>query len=235
MTHSVHLLQPCEAWPFDPVCCDLPEVDPEWGIDVEAVIDRQSKAATDILWQLTGRKFATGCTTTLRLRPPCRGSCGGGCRLRVEYAGTHIEPVSVSVGGDILDEADWTWQAPWLCLNTGCSCSCQSGCIDCAAAGSVCVDVEVGAPLNDSGIAAYSTFVCELVKGCLPIECGCRLPPGILEIVSQGMRIRVADLESLTHLTGIHEVDMWIRAENPYRARQPSWLSSPELHQPARR
>jgi hypothetical protein len=234
MTHSSHLFSPCEPWPFDPTCCDLPVLDDSLGIDLEALIDRQAQVATDMLWQLTGRKFATGCVQTLQLKPPCRGSCGGSCRLYVGYGGMPLSIEAVTVGGEALDPEEYHWSSPWLCLNRSCkpSCPCTKGCSTCSSPGVICVDVSPGIPLDEQGIAAYSTFVCELVKGCLPIDCGCRLPPGILELSAQGVRMKIADLDGLLRLTGIKEVDDWVRVVNPYHARQPSWLSSPELRQP---
>jgi hypothetical protein len=234
MTHSVHVLQPCASWPFDPICCELPDVDPELGIDVEALIERQSRVATDMLWQLTGRKFTTGCTTTLQLAPPCRGTCSGSCRLYVGYAGMFLNVDGVTIGGEELDESEYDWRQPWLCLDRPCKprCSCVKGCLTCNSPGMVCVDVVPGMPLDESGIAAFSTLVCELVKGCLPFDCGCRLPPGVLELSAQGVRMKIADLDGLLRLTGLKEVDDWVMSVNPYRARQPSWLSSPELRQP---
>ncbi len=57
---------PCEAWPLDLSCCDLPEdVDP-------AVIDRWAMVATKILWAFSGRRLGPSCPHTVR---PCRRAC----------------------------------------------------------------------------------------------------------------------------------------------------------------
>lgn len=57
---------PCEAWPVDTSCCDLPEGTPQ------ETIDRWALVATTYLWLSTGRRYGPSCPVTVR---PCRKSC----------------------------------------------------------------------------------------------------------------------------------------------------------------
>lgn len=59
----------------------------------------------------------------------------------------------------------------------------------------------------------------------------CRLPRRTSQVQRQGVTVSVADPEEVINagLTGIAEIDMWIRALNPYRLAQPTTVWSPDL------
>lgn len=57
---------PCEPWPFDPSCCDVPD-----GVK-QSDIDRWRQVATSILFFLSGRRWGPSCPLTVR---PCGRSC----------------------------------------------------------------------------------------------------------------------------------------------------------------
>lgn len=76
-----------------------------------------------------------------------------------------------------------------------------------------------GVPVPPGGLAVASAYACELVKACTNAA-GCRLPKGYLleSVTREGVAMRFKDpLELLTSgLTGLGEVDAWIKAVNPY-------------------
>ncbi|WP_019061688.1 hypothetical protein [Streptomyces prunicolor] len=111
---------PCEPWPFDPVCCNLPE-----GVDQE-VIDRQRSVATFILWALSGRRWGPSCPYTVR---PCRRACLDAYPLTVRWqtAGPWIPYLG----------RDGAWRNASVC-------SCKSDC----SCGELC-EVRLEAPVHD--------------------------------------------------------------------------------------
>ncbi|QKW06931.1 hypothetical protein HUT18_11535 [Streptomyces sp. NA04227] len=57
---------PCDPWPVDLSCCDLPD-------DTQTeVIERWTKVATIMLWRLSGMRWGPSCPVSVR---PCRRSC----------------------------------------------------------------------------------------------------------------------------------------------------------------
>jgi hypothetical protein len=99
---------PCEPWPFEPECCQLPE-----GVGPET-IDRWRAVATSILWALSGRRWGPSCPYTVR---PCRKRC-------LDSSG----PISFQAGGTgpwiPYIGADGVWRNASVC---GCKSDCSCG------------------------------------------------------------------------------------------------------------
>lgn len=77
---------PCEAWPVDLACCDLP---PD---TTQEVIDRWALVASTHLWLASGRRYGPSCPVTVR---PCRRSCA-------------------DVWGPLLPRWGSGWQGSWF-------------------------------------------------------------------------------------------------------------------------
>lgn len=101
---------PCEPWPIDWSCCDVPD-------DTEpAALNRWAMAATTILWRLSGMRWGPSCPHTVR---PCRRSC---------LTGAPVTPHWGSAGGWVpYMDASGTWRNASIC---GCvsDCSCTELC-----------------------------------------------------------------------------------------------------------
>ncbi|MFG2404281.1 hypothetical protein ACGFR8_08055 [Streptomyces brevispora] len=99
----------CEAWPVE-LCCDTESVD-------QAVIDRWSLVASQILFRLSGRRWGPSCPVTVR---PCRRSCLDTAPVSFQ-AGVGTGPWVPYIG------ADGEWRNGAVC---GCasSCSCTELC-----------------------------------------------------------------------------------------------------------
>lgn len=98
---------PCDPWPIDPACCDLPDdVDP-------AVVERWQQVATNILWALSGRRWGPSCPITVR---PCRRKCMDAYPLTVRW-GT-VGPWIPYLG------SDGQWRNASVC---GCRSDCSCG------------------------------------------------------------------------------------------------------------
>ncbi|WP_228980128.1 hypothetical protein [Streptomyces sp. DH12] len=97
---------PCEPWPFLPDCCSAAA-----GADQET-IDRSRRAATSVLWALSGRRWGPSCPYTVR---PCKRSC----------LDTYAAPVSWQAAGPWVPYigTDGQWRNASVCgCSSGCSC-----------------------------------------------------------------------------------------------------------------
>lgn len=75
-------------------------------------------------------------------------------------------------------------------------------------------------------------MIAALAKEILAATTGgtCRLPQRATQVQRQGVTVQMVDPQAIydTGSTGITEVDLWIRAHNPYRQAQPSVVWSPD-------
>lgn len=79
------------------------------------------------------------------------------------------------------------------------------------------VTAVVGEPVPDSGCLAMGELACEIVKAASGVDC--RLPPGVTQLVRQGVTIQYPDVGQLLSdgRTGLYLVDMFLASENPHR------------------
>ncbi|WP_345410326.1 hypothetical protein [Nonomuraea salmonea] len=103
--------------------------------------------------------------------------------------------------------------------------------------GTLAVTYRQGVPVPPGGIAAASSYACELVKAVCPGQGmgACRLPARVQTISREGVTMSFVDpMDHLERgLTGLPEVDAWVRAVNPDRLAQASRVYSVDL-MPAR-
>ena len=211
---------PCE-WPVDESC--LPDVS---GSEL-AMIDMATELAIDVLWALSGRQFGA-CLEIVRPCPSAcqsaarRGvcACGGGCLAVgptvVRLPGPVHSVEAVRIGGDSLDQDQWRLDGDLLYR-----------------VGGVWPSQDLTRPDDDPGTwsvtyrrgVAPPEYVGRLV-GVLAAEfyqaCTggkCRLPRRVQSVTRQGVSYQMVDPVSVIDqgLTGLAEVDMWIRSVNPNR------------------
>ncbi|MFF5655199.1 hypothetical protein [[Kitasatospora] papulosa] len=112
----------CEPWPFDDSCCPAAE-----DVD-QAVIDRQRRIATTILFNLSGRRWGPSCPYTVR---PCRRRC--------------LDDAPLTIGSGIGAGAPWV---PYLGRDgqwrNASVCGCKSDC----SCGELC-EVRLEGPVHD--------------------------------------------------------------------------------------
>lgn len=236
---------PCESWPFDELCCDLPDdTDP-------AVIARWQAVATNILWTAGGRRHGP-CPITVR---PCLRSCDGGfgagpwkgadgewrnsfcgcpgdCSCEslciVVLDGIVSEIVSVTIDGIELDPDSYRLDivnGGYQLLRTNGLCwpECQMMTADCNEPGSFCVTYMRGLPLDELAIAAVSDLTCQLVRGCLGLPCA--LPKNVTAITRRGVSISFD--QSRWWLFTLPQVANWLNAVNPR-----GWTSGADIWTP---
>ncbi len=89
-----------------------------------------------------------------------------------------------------------------------------------------------GEPVPRAGELAGGLLAGEFAKACAGQECA--IPERVTSISRQGVNFQLVSVpdEFDDGLTGITEVDRFIRAANPYKLKERPWVSSPDLPVP---
>jgi hypothetical protein len=212
--------------------------------------------ATDVLWSATARRWrgaSLAGQAVLRAAPPRAGegngwdwhpswghcACYGGAGLLGPIwrgVSQHHEPVKVRLPhGDVtavtsvtIDGAtftSWRLDGPYLVRTDG------RGWPECHDRS--IVTYTYGKPPPRGGVAAVVTLAVELGKAAYDgdADVTCRLPERTRSVSRQGITMEVVDPQEYLAdgLTGISEIDMWIRAANPSGRRQTATAWSPDI------
>lgn len=165
----------------------------------------------------------------------CGGSCT--CRARCEayLPGPIASIVEVKVDGAVLDPAayrlDGTPYGPALVRTDGeCWPECQDMNLPDSAEGTWSVQYVPGQALPAIGSIAAGELACEFARGCAGVG-DCQLPSQLVSLSRNGVEVQVADPNTLLDngLTGLPNVDLFIRAVNPDRLSRPARVLSPDL------
>jgi len=228
---------PCDTYEFDPVLL-------ETGLQI----------ASDVLFNLTGRRWPGICTDLVRPAGVCGcdghmgpwlppGIAGGGCPCggvsEVVLPGYPVVSIiEVLIDGVAVDPARYrvdnrrrlVWQ-PEITATGG-----RSGwpcCprLDVAADedGTWSVEYEYGQDPPAAGIQYAGVLGCQLALACSPATIGqCRLPKRVTSITRQGVSLAVLDPLTLflDGLTGLSEVDLWVQSIRlgDARRRATAWV-----------
>lgn len=218
------------------------------------------KAASYVMWAFSGRKYHGIRTVTERYECPCRSmgydlairpyldgsgnlynqtyvdrqpisdcNCSGtvnGRHTRLRLRGTPVRSVQRVRRGDTeLDKDNYKVVNSQYLQLTGTS-------LD------VCgleVTYTYGVPAPVAGRRAARQLARELVKGWSG-DASCMLPDRVQNINRQGISIAVMDPQDFLNegRTGVYEVDLFLRAANPDKARKPARVFSPDMPKPFR-
>lgn len=162
-------------------------------------------------------------------------ACGGGCTCepacRVELGGPVAEVTEVKVNGLVLDPAAYTLIGPWLARVDGGECwpPCQDPAVPDTEDGTFSVTYRPGRALPSAGQIAAGALAAEFVKACAGAACS--LPAQIASLTRQGSDVEfVSPTDVLADgLTGIREVDLFIRAANPAQLQRRSSVITPDI------
>lgn len=216
------------SWPVDPEACQLNDVSGADG----TVFDNAVATASSIMTRLSG--YSVGlCESTIRpltMCPECRSWCCGGSdslRLRGPMSLPVWDVIRVRLGAVEYDTTTWrfdrgdqilyrvppeTWpqkDEKWSAPGEG---------------EAFVVDAEVGSPPDAWALDVASRLVKELVLSCIGSKC--RLPSNVTSVTSSGISVRLRDNEINTF---IPELGAWVNAVNPYNARLPGAVFSPDI------
>lgn len=209
------------------------------------------KMASYVLWAFSGRKFSGIRTVTERYECPCRSSalsvypyldgsgniynavdrgipttdcgCGGtvgGRHVRLRLRGNPVRSVQrVVKNGEVLDPSTYKIVNGSLLQLTGSNhdvCGLE-----------VTYTYGVSAPV--AGQRAARKLAEELVAGWSGEDC--MLPDRVTNVSRQGISFTVIDPQDFLDdgRTGVYEVDLFLRAANPDKARKPARVFSPDL------
>lgn len=226
----------------------------ELGEDSESQYAYEAcKTASYVLWAFSGRKYHGTRTVTERYECPCRsltlrsyairpyadgsgqiyntlydigtGGCGcsgvvGGQHTRLRLRGTPVSSVQqIKRGDDIIDPSEYKVVNSSLLQLSGTN-------VD------VCgleVTYTYGVKVPTAGRRAARSMAQELVRGWAGDEC--LLPDRVTNVSRQGISFTVIDPQDFLDdgRTGVYEVDLFLRASNPDKARKPARIFSPDM------
>lgn len=213
----------------------------------DTAVDVAITLASRVLYELSGRKYPGVCSQTIRPACACQHDPGPpsrrlgnryprGCRVpQIELNNTPVVDITqVTVDGTVLAESAYRVDNKrWLVRVDGDAWPCsQDFTLDPTEVGTWEVVYEWGAPIPEHVRQIAAVYACELAKG----MCGsqsCRLPANIQSLTRQNTQVAFLDPSVLANegLTGVPEVDVWLRAENPQRRRGRMLAAYPAMPQ----
>jgi len=249
---------PC-AWPLNTAYCK------GWEQHDEAVRTAATDLATEVLWALSGRRFGLCSSTVRPVRrgdgeawrrweswldlpygSVAAGFCGcPGLGCACGPTGTELTlpgPVHavtrVVIDGQELPAAAYAvYDRRWLMrLDGGSWPSGQDLTKADDQPGAWAVTYQRGVEVPAGGKVAAGTYACEVAKA-MVADTTCRLPRRVQTLVRQGVQASFVDPAQLARdgMTGLPEVDQWLRVVNPNRLPRDSVVWSPDLDRGRRR
>ncbi|MFJ9029814.1 hypothetical protein ACIRQP_15025 [Streptomyces sp. NPDC102274] len=166
----------------------------------------------------------------------CAGTCSCRARCEVPLPGPVEAVDEVRVDGLVLDPSAYRVDNGSLLVRTDGECwpQCQDMGLPVTAEGAFAVTYRRGLPLPPAGQIAAGELACEFAKACAG-DSSCALPQQLQSLSRQGINVQVVDPQAVLSegMTGIANVDLWIRSVNPSGKRQRSRVHS--LDMPATR
>lgn len=236
----------CEPWA---VVADVCTPCDDYTFDV-GLLEDCLQAASDVLFKLTARRYPGVCTSvahplvsgfpavepasydTISLRGSAPYPLRGGWptlaaqRRETRIVGLGVSPVidvsQVVVAGAVVDPANYRIDDfRWLVRTDGQTWPSCPDPIDDPDAFEV--TFTHGRTPPTSGVIAAAALGCELALSCSPETVGaCRLPKRVTSITRQGVSMVILDPFDFLDdgKTGIYEVDLFIKSENPEKVQR---------------
>jgi hypothetical protein len=247
----------CDVWPIvvDPTCC------PDWADLPIGLKEQTIRLASSTLWALSGRRYGL-CQVTVRPcdvfclscganRPAGRElpfqiggqvyACGCGCASACCPAACVVslsplpvyDIVSVRVDGVPVPRSGWkVLNSTYLVRVGGCWPKCQDLSLPDSSPGTWSVTYRRGIPVPADGLWVASMLACEIAKQCAGKKC--RLPARVTQLSRDGVSMTMVDkMEFMDKgLTGLPEVDRWLRSVNPHGLSAPPQIWTPDMVDP---
>lgn len=164
----------------------------------------------------------------------CAGVCSCRARCEIPLPGPVARVDEVLIDGAVLDPGSYrvdSYRGQPVLVRTDGECwpECQDMGLADDAVGAFTVTYQRGVDVPRAGQIAAGKLACEFIKAC---EGGdCRLPDQLASLSRNGVEVEVADPTELLEngLTGVADVDLWIRAVNPARKAMRSRVLSGDL------
>lgn len=242
----------CEVWATE---ADLCEPCSNYEFDM-STMDTALQVASDILFELSGRRFAGSCTDVVRPT----GSRGCWSHSSAGYALSEITlgayPVTAITAVKVREDKGGTLETLDSSLyridnyrklvrlddpngnNPGWPSHQDMGQDESGDGVFFEVELSYGIAPPPAGVHAAAALACELAQACSPDSIGkCRLPKRAQSIVRQGLTVEFIDAAQFLadDLTGLYEVDLFLRTYNPAGLRRSAAVLSPDLPPRVRR
>lgn len=160
-------------------------------------------------------------------------SCAATCEAKMPYPVAEI--LEIRVDGVVLDPTAYRLDNGTIIVRTDGECfpECQNMDLPDSAEGTWSVTLRPGEPLPRSGAIAAGRLACEFAKACAG-DSDCALPEQLISLSRNGVEVQVADPSTFLDngLTGIQEVDLFIRTFNPAKLRARPRVFSPDILNP---
>lgn len=214
-------------WPVDVESCGLAELDPDDSHFINSVA-----TASSIMTRLSAYTVGN-CDVVLRPLDMCRECrtwcCGGTDALVLKGPfGLNVWDVTrVRLGPDEYAANTWRYDRESTTLYRVPPDRWPSKDEKWSAPGAgeaFALDVTLGTPPDAWAMDVVSRLTKELYLSCIGSKC--RLPSNVTSVTSQGITVRLRDLEINTF---IPELAAWVHGVNPYNARLPGKVFSPDL------
>ena len=168
----------------------------------------------------------------------CSGACSCRARCEVPFPTPVASVEEVKVDGVVLATTAYrldVYRGRTVLVRTDGECwpECQDMELNDTEVGSFSVTYTPGEALPAAGAVAAGRLAGEFLKQCQGADCA--LPDQLLTLSRNGVEVQVADPQAILDagLTGIEQVDLWIRSVNPrHLAQRPQVYS---LDEPAAR
>lgn len=152
--------------------------------------------------------------------PYCAGGCLGGCACThipsLRLPDTVHSVVEVKLDGTPMPTGSYRLERRLLSRTDGRAWPrCNDLPLPDTEPGTWSVTALFGEEVPDSGRLAMGEMVCEILKAGSGVDC--RLPPGVTQLVRQGVTISYPDVGQLLKdgRTGLYLVDLFLASENP--------------------
>jgi hypothetical protein len=167
----------------------------------------------------------------------CNGGCTCRARCEVPFPTPVAQVVEVTIDGLILDPTAYRLDLyrgiPVLVRTDGeCWPECQDMDAEADEEGSFVIVYQPGELVPLAGQIAAGLLACEFAKLCVGADCA--LPQQLASLSRNGVEVQVVDPASLLEngLTGIAQVDLWIRSVNPHQRPSRTRVLSPDVPGP---
>lgn len=164
----------------------------------------------------------------------CPGACSCRARCEVPFPTPVASVTEVKVDGVIVPatsyRVDRSGGTTYLVRIDGeCWPECQDMELSDTEVGAFSVEYVPGEELPASGVMAAGRLAGEFVKACLGGDC--RLPEQLASLSRTGVEVQMVDPATFLEsgLTGVQEVDLWIRSVNPNRLAARARAYSPDM------
>lgn len=165
----------------------------------------------------------------------CAGlcKCRATCEAKLPYPVAEV--VEVVSEGVVLDPDAYRLDDGNILVRTDGDCfpRCQDLDLDDTEPNTWSVTLRPGEVLPRIGAIAAGRLACEFAKLCAG-DADCALPEQLISLSRNGVEVQVADPQQFLDngLTGIQEVDLFIRSVNPNKLMQRPRIFSPDVRQP---